>query len=102
MGSHEVVVNSCRSASRFADETLRAEIDGDKVSARNRRVERCRHRIAALADRQLKGNAVGVKEAKCSASFLKSREEDVEIAARDRLSDCEAVVARWRRNYHPV
>ena len=65
-GRREVVVNGCwvmGAWGPFADEAMRAEIDGDKVSARSRRVERHAHRVAALPDRSLQADAVGVKHA---------------------------------------
>ena len=95
----EVVVNGCRAGSRLAEEALRAEIDRDKVSARSRRVEPHLHRVADLAARPLQADTVGVKHV---APIPNAREEGVEVAGRDRLSDPEDVVAGWHRDRHPV
>ena len=93
----EVVVNGCRAGSRLAEEALRAEIDRDKVSARSRRVEPHLRRVAALAARPLQADAVGVKHV---APMPIAREEGVEVAGRDRLSDPDGVVAGWHRDWH--
>ena len=95
----EVVVNGCRAGNRLADEVLRVEIDRDVVSARNRRVEPHLHRVADLAARPFQVDTVGVKHL---APMPNGREEGVEVASRDRLSDPEDVVAGWRRDRHPV
>ena len=99
-GGHQLVVNGSSGAGfGFAAEVLRVELDRDKVSASSRRVEPHRHRVAALPDRPLQGNTVGVKHV---APIHNGREETVEVAGRDRLSDPEGVVASWRRHRHPV
>ena len=95
----EVVVNGCRTGSRLAEEALRDEIDSDEVSARSWRVELHRRCVAALAARPLQAATVGVKHA---APIPLAREEGVEVAGRDRLSNPDGVVARWRRDLHPV
>ena len=95
----EVVVNGGRAGSGLAAEALRVKIDRDEVSARSRRVEPYRRRVAALPDRQLQADTVGVKHV---APIPLAREEGVEVAGRDRLSDSEGVVAGWRRDLHPV
>jgi hypothetical protein len=93
------VNGSSRSGFTFAAEALRVELDRDEVSARSRRGEPHPHGVAALNDHPLQGATVGVKHV---ASIFTGREEAVEVAARDRLSDLEGVVASWRRDLHPI
>jgi len=95
----EFVVNSCRVRSGFANEAPGVERDRDEVSARRRRVEVDCRRVAALPDRPLQSDTVGVKHA---APIPNAREEGVEVAGCDRLSDSEDIVAGWRRDRHPV
>ena len=86
----EVVVNGCRAGSRLAEEALRVEIDRDEVSARSWRVELHRRRVAALAASPWQADTVGVKHV---APIPFPREEGVEVAGRNRLSDPDDVVA---------
>ena len=96
----EVVVNSCfRAGSRLAEETLRVEIDPDKVDAGSLRVEPHRDRVAVSPDRRLQADTVGVKHV---APIPLARKEGVEVAGRDRLSDLEAVLAGWCGDRHPI
>ena len=98
-GRCEVVVNDCRAGSGFAEEALRVELDRDEVRARSRRVEPHLRRVADLVARPWQADTVGVKHV---APIPLAREEGVEVAGRDRLSDPEGVVAGWRRDPHPV
>jgi len=98
-GRHKVVVNGCRAGSGFANEAPRVEIDRDEISARRRRVEPYRRRVAALPGRPFQADTVGVKHA---APIPTTREESGEVAGRDRLRDPEDVIAGRRRDRHPV
>ena len=87
---HEVVVSGCsRAGSRFARHAIRLVLDRDDVSARRRRVERHGHRAAALGDRRVQTDTVGVKDVAATVNV----EKGVEVAGRDRLRDREGVVA---------
>ena len=98
-GRHEFVVNSSRVRSGFANEGPRVKRDRDEVSARRRRVEPYRRRVAALPGRPFQADTVGVKHA---APIPTAREESGEVAGCDRLRDPEDVIASRRRDRHPV
>ena len=95
----EVVVNGGWAGGRLADEVLRSENDADIASPRRRRVELHCRRVAAVAARPLQRDTVGVEHV---ARIPFAREEGVEVARRDRLTDPEGVVASWRRDRHPI
>jgi hypothetical protein len=66
---------------------------------RSRRLEPHRHRVAALPDRPLQANTVGVKHV---APIPTRREEGVEVNGRDGLSDLKGVGTGWRSDPQPV